>query len=340
VKHVGTHRTAYHILLLVLVAVPICRADQVTLDNGDHLTGTIKKLGSGKLVIRTEYAGDVTVDVKRITSLQTDSDVTVLLDDDTRLYGRLRGDGQKLEIVDSGQQVQVTRVSKLEPGRLTGEEWKFSGRVAIGASESSGNTNERNLNWDAEFVARQDKNRYTLGGRGLYGSDEGVQTDNETLIYAQYDRFVSKKWYGYANANFENDKFDDIQLRAVGGGGVGYQWFDTDQTKLALEAGPAYVYANYYTQETEQFGALRLVTKVDYWLWKDAVQFYNYNELYPSLTKNFDDSFARVQIGFRVPLVAKFMAILGLNFAWDKDPPAGKVPLDRTAIFSLTYQWP
>ena len=337
-KSLGAQQRARYGLLLVLLASAICRADQVTLDNGDRLTGTVKGLTEGKLVIGTEYAGDVSVDVKRIASLKTDSDVTIVLDDNTRLYGRLSGDGQKLEIADSEQPVDVARVSKLEPGRVTGEEWKVSGRISLGASDISGNTNERNLNWDAEGVGRQGKNRYTLGGRGTYGSDSGKETDNNTIVYAQYDRFVSKKWYGWGNLNLQNDRFDDVRLRAVGGAGVGYQWFDTERTKLALEAGPAYVYVQYYGQETEQFLAARLVTRFDYWLWKDTVQFFNYNEYYYSLQDS-ENSFLRSQTGFRLPLVDKFMAIVQLNLDWDGNPPQNKVSLDRTLILSLGYRW-
>jgi hypothetical protein len=81
-----------------------------------------------------------------------------------------------------------------------------------------------------------------------------------------------------------------------------------------------------------------LVTKFDYWLWKDTVQFFNYNELYPSLD-NFDNSFLRSQIGFRLPLADKFMAIAQLNLDWNGNPPPGKVKLDETVIFSLGYRW-
>jgi putative salt-induced outer membrane protein YdiY len=338
VKDVGVRRTARHGLLLVLLASAICRADQVTLDNGDRLTGTVKRLGDGKLVIGTEYAGDVTVELKRITSLKTDSDVTLVLDDDKRLYGRLSGNGQTLEISESKQPVDVARVSKMEPGRTNGDEVKYTGRVALGASDSRGNTNERNLNWDAEGVARQGKNRYTLGGRGMYGSDSGEETDNNTFLYTQYDRFVSKKWYGYGNMNLQNDKFDDIRLRSVGGAGGGYQWYDTDRTKLALEAGPSYVYTEYYGQGVEKFLAARLVTKLDYWLWPEKAQFFNYNEYYHSLQDS-RNSFLRSQLGFRLPLVDKFMATIQLNLDWDGNPPQDKVELDRTVILSLGYRW-
>jgi len=337
VKSLRAPRAASYVLLWLLAAACVCRADQVTLDNGDRLTGTVKRIGGGSLVIGTDYAGDVTIDLKRITSLQTDADMTVVLDDDTRLYGRVGGNGQTLEIPEH-EPVEMARVSKVEPGRVTGKEWKFSGRLALGASESSGNTSTRSLHWDGELVALQDVNRYTVGGRGDYGSANGTQNQDDTIVYAQYDRILSKKWYAYANASLENNRFADIYLRAVGGVGVGYQWLDTERTKLALEAGPSYVYTDYYTRATEQNAAARLVTKLDYWIWKHAVQFFNYNEFYPALD-DYKNSFFRSQLGLRFPLVDKFLATVQWNLDWNGNPPPGKVKLDQTVILSLGYRW-
>ena len=336
-KSLGAPRGARY-FVLVLAATSLCHADQVVLDNGDRITGAVERLAGGKLVITTEYAGSIEIDVERIASLQVDSKMTVVLEDDTRLYGRPSGDAHTLEIVETGRTVDLARVSAIEPGRVTGKEWKFSGRVALGASDSSGNTDSRNLNFDGEGVARQGKNRYTLGGRGNYARSLDTETENDTIIHAQYDRFVSKKWYAFANTSFENNRFSDIYLRFTGGAGLGYQWFDTERTKLALEGGLTYVYTDFYTQPTAQYPAARLVTKFDYWLWKERVQFFNYNELYAGLD-DYDNSFLRSQLGFRFPLVDRFMAIAQLNLDWNGNPPPGTVELDRTLILSLGYRW-
>lgn len=48
-------------------------ADQVVLKNGDHLTGTIEKSDDKTLLIKTEFAGEVTVKwpaVQEVTSTQ------------------------------------------------------------------------------------------------------------------------------------------------------------------------------------------------------------------------------------------------------------------------------
>lgn len=158
-KLLGAPRVARYLVLLVLAGTSLCLADQVVLDNSDRITGAVERLTGGKVVIKTEYAGNVEIDVARIASLQIDAKMTVVLEDETRLYGRPSGDAHNLEIAETGRTVDLARVSAIEPGRVTGKEWKFSGRFALGASDSSGNTDSSNLNFDGEGVARQGKNR-------------------------------------------------------------------------------------------------------------------------------------------------------------------------------------
>jgi small nuclear ribonucleoprotein (snRNP)-like protein len=62
---------------LALIFVFLCPAsllaDQIVLKNGDRLTGTIEKSDDKELVIKTEFAGEVTVQwpaVQEITSTQ------------------------------------------------------------------------------------------------------------------------------------------------------------------------------------------------------------------------------------------------------------------------------
>ena len=334
----GLPHAARCVLAPLMVLAGVCSADQVVLDNGDHLTGKIVRLAGGKVVIHTDYAGDVDIDVQRVASLRTDDEMTVVLEDNMRVHGRLTGDAHKLEVAEAGQTVDMARVSEVEPGRVTGKEWHRSGRFALGASATAGNSDTRNLNFDGEGVWRQARNRYTLGGRGTYASSHGTETDNNTIVYAQYDRFLSKKWYALANTSFENNRFADITLRTTIGAGLGYQWLDTARTKLALEGGLTYVHTDFETQPTVENPAARLVTRFDYWLWQDHVQFFNYNQMYVGLT-DLEDSFLRSQTGFRFPLIDRFSAVAQLNLDWNGNPPPGTVELDRTFILSLGYRW-
>ena len=63
--------------VLALIVIFLCPAalfaDQIVLKNGDRLTGTIEKSDDKTLIIKTEFAGEVTVEwpaVQEITSTQ------------------------------------------------------------------------------------------------------------------------------------------------------------------------------------------------------------------------------------------------------------------------------
>jgi putative salt-induced outer membrane protein YdiY len=327
--------------LAALAATP-CLADTVSLDNGDRLTGNIVRLESGKLVLNTKYAGDIKIDLGRIRNLQSDGPMTVVLGNEQRLYGRLTGDGAEITIqpTDRGQvqQEPTGKITEIFPGIVTGREWKRTGRINIGWSDTSGNTDVSRLHGDAELVAQQGRNRYTVGLAVNYATDHSVETESNGLAYAKYDRFYSKKGYAYANTSFEHDKFRDIYLRTTLGLGAGYQAIASSRTNLSLEGGLEYVYTDYYMAANDQFPAMRLALRFDHYLIPDKLQFFLKTEGYVSL-ENVKKSFTRSQTGLRIPITGNFVATAEYDVAWDGDPQAGNASTDRTFLFTLGYKW-
>jgi len=327
--------------LAMLISTP-CMADTVTLDNGDRLTGTIARLENGKLVFNTNYAGDIKIDLGRIRDLQSEGPMTVVLGNDQRLYGKLSGDGAEITVQPSDhgapRQEPAGKITDILPGVVTGREWKRSGHVNIGWSDSSGNTDVSRLHADAEMIAQQGRNRYTAGIAVNYATDHGTETESNGLAYAKYDRFFTQKWYAYANSTFEHDKFRDIRLRSTLGLGTGYQAIASSRTNLSLESGIDYVYTDFYSTPTEQFPALRLALKFDYYLLPDKLQFFQKTEGYVSL-ENVKKSFARNATGLRMPLAGNFVATTEYDVSWDGDPQPGRVSTDRIFLFTLGYKW-
>jgi len=62
-------KTAFIALIAFLGLASAVFADQITLKNGDHLSGTVVKSDGKTLVLHTDYAGDVTVQFDAITQL-------------------------------------------------------------------------------------------------------------------------------------------------------------------------------------------------------------------------------------------------------------------------------
>src|SRR3984885_15048935 len=73
-------------------------ADQITLKNGDHLTGTVVKSDGKILVLHTEFAGDVTVQFMAITQITTDKALHVALKNGQTVVGPITTTDGNLEV--------------------------------------------------------------------------------------------------------------------------------------------------------------------------------------------------------------------------------------------------
>ena len=293
-------------MLAVLGAsASITLADTVILDNGDRITGRIQRADSGKVIIATDYAGEIRIDWAHIETLTSDEAMTVNLDDATRVYGKLAMQGGIIDVTSpdglSQRSVPVKQVEAIAPGNMLKDQLVTSGQLNIGGSRTSGNTQNSIVHIDGELIARQGPDRYTVGALFNRATDRGAETAENAKLYAKYDRFFAKKWYGTINTTFEHDPFADIQLRTTAGVGIGYQALASARTNLALESGVDYVETNHYQLSTESYPAVRLALKFDSYLIPDRLQVFQGTELYIARGQD-EPSFARTQTGLRVPV--------------------------------------
>ena len=56
------------------------QADTVWLKNGDRLTGQIILLDSGKLLLKTDYAGTITLNIHKVATLKSEQPLLVKRD--------------------------------------------------------------------------------------------------------------------------------------------------------------------------------------------------------------------------------------------------------------------
>jgi putative salt-induced outer membrane protein YdiY len=318
------------------------RADTLVLDNGDRLSGRIVRYDSGRYELETSYAGTVRIDGGRVVSVEMEDEVTLLLEDRSRRVGRLVVSGGQMAVrqSDGADPVAVERKSivTMTRGRDDESEWRIAGRIALGASDASGNTDVQRLNADGEMTARRDLDRVTLNGRGNQATQAAVQTEANATLGLKYDRFVSRRWYAYGAGTLEHDALKELRLRRTFGVGSGYQAIDTERTTLALEGGLDRVLTDFFGAPAEQTVAARLGLRFDHWLVEDRAQFFHYEQNYLSLSA-LAGSFLRTQTGLRLPISRQLSANLQLNVDWDGDPAPGRKRMDRTVVLSIGYRW-
>src|ERR1700740_3344646 len=86
------------VALIVLITTVPALADQVSLKNGDRLSGTIVKSDGKTLVLHTDYAGDLNVKWDAVAGIQAGEELHVQLPDGKTVVGPVTTSDGKLEI--------------------------------------------------------------------------------------------------------------------------------------------------------------------------------------------------------------------------------------------------
>lgn len=319
-------------------------ADQVTLVNGDRLTGTIVGKETDFLVFQTPHLGEMKVRWSEVTRIVSEKEVKVFLNDGTLVRGTLETITDGTVVIHTGVEppgapVPLKTVVFINPAPdVSGEGVKYLGRINLGYSSSTGNSEIETIYGEGEAIARTRNNRFTAAGKTRRSTDREKESESNWLAGLKWDHFLTRKWYTYANTNFENDQFKDIQLRSTLGGGTGYQFFESDRTNLALEGGLTYVNTDFIMGPDEQYPAFRWALKFDHFLFKSRTQFFHIHEAYAAID-NSESAFVRSQTGFRFPLVYKVSGTIQYNVDWEKMPAPGRVPTDKALLFTLGYTW-
>jgi putative salt-induced outer membrane protein YdiY len=235
-------------------------ADQITLKNGDHLTGTIVKSDGKTLVLHTDFAGDVTLQFAAITQITSEKELHVTTSDKKTVVGPVTTSDGKIEVATkSGGAVEVPPANvvlirndaeqaaydkSLHPGLLRG----WNGGVNLGFSLARGNSETENLALAINAVHPTLNDKVTI-----YLSSIDTQNQLATpstvanLIQGgiRYDRNINPKMFGFAAGDFMSNALQDLDLRAVYTGGLGYHAIKSDTTVFDLLAGLNYTHETY-----------------------------------------------------------------------------------------------
>ncbi len=237
-------------------------ADQLILQNGDRVTGKIVKKDGDKVMLQSDLMGDLTIPWQAVSSVTSEEPLTVVLADGKSVVGRLNTTEGKVEVATATAveksplgEVYAIRNAKeqmayerhLHPGWL--DLWAGYFDLSVAMARGNARTNTWTTAFNAERTTKTDKSIVYFNQ--IYASATVDQKSSATAEDVRggwaYDRNIRSRVFYNTFQDYEFDRFQDLDLRFVFGGGLGFSALKREHFHLDLLGGANYERENFNT---------------------------------------------------------------------------------------------
>jgi putative salt-induced outer membrane protein YdiY len=244
---------------MFLLATHSLYADQVVLNNGDRITGSIVRGDAKELVVATPSAGNVTVARASIASITADGPVYVGLSDGMTVAGSLATAGAQLQIRTQTAGQVTTALTAVQSFRNQAEQTAFetqverfrnprmidlwTGFLDLGYAATKGNAKTQTFTLSTRADRATNRDKIGVYYTSIFASNNTTGTSATTANAKRggviYDANLTKKVFIWGAVDLESDQFQQLDLRFVPAGGVGHHTINNENTKLDLRVGVA-----------------------------------------------------------------------------------------------------
>lgn len=267
------HRVAILALAITTIFCSQTLADQLTLKNGDRLTGKIVKTDGQHILLKSEFAGTVSVQLDAVVKITADDPVYLTLSDGQVIVGTITSSESSLKVeMSEAERVEVSRgditairseaeqqayQAQIDRYRHPGLFDLWSGFVDTGLSLTHGNsdTTTFSVGFNADRITPGDKTSVYM--TTLHVTSKDIETrERKTTAKAirggaHYEVNLSKRLNIFTFGDFEHDKFQDLSLRYVIGGGLNWDLIENERTLLKLFGGSS-LHKEYFIEDEDR----------------------------------------------------------------------------------------
>lgn len=248
--------------LFYCLVIQMAWADQVVLKNGDRLTGSVTKKDGKTLTIKTDLVGAVVVPWDQIESLVIEKPINVVLQDGRTLKGSMTASDGRAEVVATQEKVSI-RPSDITAMRNDEEEkayhrmlvpgwgqlWAGTGTIGFAGTAGNAKTMTFTAGINADRVTRNDKTSLYFS---LINASARVDNENQDTAEAirggiSYSHDVGSRIFFSVFNDYEYDRFQNLDIRFVIGGGAGFHAIKTERSRLNLLGGGSYNRSSFNT---------------------------------------------------------------------------------------------
>jgi putative salt-induced outer membrane protein YdiY len=321
----------------------------VVLKNGDIITGAVIKKDGGKLTLKSEFLGEVTMPWSAVKSLKSDQELNVVLPGGETVKGKLATTGDNLSVAAAGgeKSAALTAVTAVRndaeqhnwerlqhPGIL--ELWTGTYNMGLALARGNARTTTLTNAFTATRVTTKDKVIVHFNEIFAASLANNVNSTTASSLTGgwEYNRNLNPKIFLATTNEYDHDRFQDLNLRAVFGAGAGWNAVKTAKATLSFQGGAD------YNHEAFMDGISRGTAEVNFgddllYKFSPATSVTESFRMYPNLSDT-----GQYRINFNLSAVTALKKWLGWHISFTdnflSDPVLGRLRNDL--ILSTGFQ--
>ncbi len=326
-------------LALAAVTTPLL-ADTVWLKNGDKLTGSIELFDSGKLLLKTDYAGTITLDAGKIATLESERELLIKQGDFVGERAKsLRPAGQgQVELVngEAPKVVELSSISQMLPPKPLVQDLAWTGNLSVSADYKQAENDIKDYDIDLDTRMRHGAWRHGIAVEYDHETkDDERKTDRVELGY-DLDRFITRQFFWQGQLKYSHDRIEDLRTQRTVGSGPGYQFWDDALGAFSMTGllnRNDYVFAD---GSSEHFNSAAMEWDYKRYLYGKNLELYSQGELGAPFVDEID-YIIDTEAGLRYKLNS--WAALTLKAEWDKVSAEQGDTNERRYVIGLGVGW-
>ena len=215
------------------------RTDAIVLVNGDRFTGEVVQMRQGKLEVKTDDAGTISIEWDKIASLSTADHYELVARDGSVRLGRFQpGTARVLQVLmGDGTVVGVPTDDIISFARIKNRFiQRIDGSFDLGGSYTS-SSGVGELYLDAAARYRQPAFAYGASVTANLTRQEDADDTSRYLMKVSYTRYRGARWFASMGGFFESNEELGFTVRATGAGSVGRYVAQTPHLEWRLSGG-------------------------------------------------------------------------------------------------------
>ncbi len=251
-------RRLHAVIIICLIMVwPVASfADQVTLSNGDRITGAIQKSDDKTLTIKSDLAGDVNIKWEAITNITSTQPLHLTLKDGHTIVGTVTTQDSKFVVATNGANAVDAPKDTVVAVRNDDEQKTYdrqehphfadlwSGQLDTGLSLTRGNSASLTYTLSGKAIRQSKRDKITLYMTQIYGTNDNTIphqiVSNEIRSGARADININERLFGFVLTDFDTNALQHLDLQNDVGGGLGFHVYKSKNTTFDLSGGITY----------------------------------------------------------------------------------------------------